>query len=185
MRRLCFRTDSRGRPAKVHLGLALLICFQTTLWAGEAVELGSRRELFVDHFLIEKLEGAQLRLHEPRREGVALKFDRPWEGGFSCYTTVMKDGGRYRMYYRGLPTAGRDASLKSVVCYAESASNPLPARSADRHQSVDLSGPQMHQSYCLQNGARETGLGRWLPGSLRSSVSAKLNFHRLTMPREN
>jgi sialidase-1 len=75
---------------------------------GPVLQLGTQRELFVDHYLIAKMEGAQLRLHEPRREGIALKFDRPWEGGFSCYTTVIKDGGTYRMYYRGLPSATRN-----------------------------------------------------------------------------
>lgn len=66
------------------------------------------------------MKGVQLKLHEPRREGVALKFDRPWEGGFSCYTTVLKDGPTYRMYYRGLPIATRDDSPEAVVCCAES-----------------------------------------------------------------
>ena len=67
----------------------------------------------------------------------------------------------------------------------QSTSNHFLAPSPDRHQSVELSGPQMPKSYCLQNGARETGLGRWLPGFLRSNNSSRLNFHRLTMPREN
>ena len=100
--------------------ISLVISLQSTLLAGEAPNLGTRRELFVDHFLIERLHGVQLKLHEPRREGVALKFDRPWEGGFSGYTTVIKDGPLYRMYYRGLPVAGRDGSENEVVCYAES-----------------------------------------------------------------
>ena len=62
--------------------------------AAEVIDLGTRRELFVDRFLIEKLDGAQLRLHEPHRDGIALKFDQPWEGGFSAYITVIKDGGQ-------------------------------------------------------------------------------------------
>jgi hypothetical protein len=87
---------------------------------GQVLQLGSQRELFVDHYLIERMAGVELRLHEPRREGVALKFDRPWEGGFSCYTTVIKDGPTYRMYYRGMPNARPDDSPEAVVCYAES-----------------------------------------------------------------
>jgi hypothetical protein len=43
----------------------------------------------------------------------------------------------------------------------------------------------MHKSSYLQNGARETGLGHWLPGFLRSNRSANLNLHRLIMPGEN
>ena len=54
---------------------------------------------------------------------------------------------------------------------AASASNHLQARSADRHQSLDPSGPRRHKSYYLPNGVRETGLGHWLPGFLRSIQS--------------
>jgi hypothetical protein len=86
----------------------------------EVIDLGTRRELFVDRFLIEKLDGAQLRLHEPHRDGIALKFDKPWEGGFSAYITVIKDGALYRMYYRGQPMATKDGSPEALVCYAES-----------------------------------------------------------------
>jgi hypothetical protein len=86
----------------------------------EVIDLGTRRELFVDHFLVEKLAGAQLRLHEPHRDGIALKFDKPWEGGFSAYFTVIKDGALYRLYYRGLPVATKDGSPEALVCYAES-----------------------------------------------------------------
>ena len=42
----------------------------------------------------------------------------------------------------------------------------------------------MHKSAYPQNGARETGLGYWLPGFLRSNQSTKPNFHRLVMPKE-
>ena len=92
-----------------------LFCAKT-----EVIDLGSRRELFVDHFLIEKLNGAELKMHEPHRDGIAVKFDQPWEGGFSCYFTVIKDGPVYRLYYRGLPIAGKDGGAEAVVCYAES-----------------------------------------------------------------
>jgi hypothetical protein len=94
--------------------LPLLAC------ADDAINLGSHRELFVDRFLIDQLKGAELRLHEPVREGVAVKFDNPWEGMYSGYATVIKDDGVYRMYYRGLPVAGRDGGAEAVVAYAES-----------------------------------------------------------------
>ena len=87
----------------------------------QPIHLGGRLELFTDDFLIERLEGARLRLHEPRQAEVALKFDSPWEGPFCGYITVIKDGDRYRMYYRGLPKSGRDGSDLEVTCYAESA----------------------------------------------------------------
>ena len=80
------------------------------------LEIGNRRELFVDHYLIDRLDGGSLRLHEPRPAGAAIKFDRPWEGCASGYITVLEDDGVYRMYYRGHPGAG-----PQVTCYAHSA----------------------------------------------------------------
>jgi hypothetical protein len=78
--------------------------------------IGSRWELFVDHWLIEKLTGASLRLQPPRDEGIALQLDRAWEGLFCGYSTVIHDPPLYRLYYRGLPTV-EDAG---TTCYAES-----------------------------------------------------------------
>jgi hypothetical protein len=85
------------------------------------IDLGTRRELFVDHYLIEKLAGAELRLQTPRDEGNVLAFDKPWEGAFCAYVTILLDEGKYRVYYRGNPTAGADGSLGETTCYAESA----------------------------------------------------------------
>lgn len=87
----------------------------------EAWDVGDRLEWFADGRMVGRLEGgASLRLHEPAPGGVVLRFDRPWEGPFSGYVTVIQDGGTYRMYYRGLPVAGRDGSPDEVTCYAES-----------------------------------------------------------------
>jgi len=84
------------------------------------IDIGSRRELFIDSYLIDHLESVRLVLHRPRDEGPVLKFDEPWEGPFCGYCTVIKDGDRFRFYYRGLPEAGRDGSEREVTCYAES-----------------------------------------------------------------
>ncbi len=84
------------------------------------LDLGSRRELMVDRHLIESLDRASLTLERPRDEGVVLRFDRPWEGAFCAYATVLKDGPLFRLYYRGLTRSGRDGSDAEVTCYAES-----------------------------------------------------------------
>jgi hypothetical protein len=84
------------------------------------IDLGSRRELFVDHYLIDQLTGAALVAERPRDEGVVLRFDKTWEGAFCGYATVIHDGPRYGLYYRGLPKSGRDGSGDEVTCYAES-----------------------------------------------------------------
>lgn len=83
-------------------------------------DLGSRLELFVDHYLIERMEGVTLELNRPVDAGEVLRFDKPWEGAFAGYATVIKDGDVYRLYYRGLPLAKADGSTSETTCYAES-----------------------------------------------------------------
>jgi len=87
-----------------------------------SIEIGSRRELFVDDYLIDKLAGAALRLHKPEPKEVVLHTDAPWEGNICAYFTVFQDGPLYRMYYRGshYDTKARKATHPEVVCYAES-----------------------------------------------------------------
>jgi len=88
--------------------------------AAPAIAIGSRLELFTDDLLLDRLDGATLSLHHPQPAGVALRFDRPWEGPFCGYITVLQDGDRFRMYYRGSPIVGRDGSTNETTCYAES-----------------------------------------------------------------
>ena len=84
------------------------------------LQIGSNRELFVDQYLIEKLNNVAQELHTPRNEGVVLKFDNPWEGNFSGYCTIIKDSNQYKLYYRGIRDAGKDGNDNEVTCYAQS-----------------------------------------------------------------
>ncbi|MBN1393692.1 MAG: hypothetical protein JW959_01485 [Pirellulales bacterium] len=104
---------------KFRLILPAVLFLCTPALAVEPVDIGSRLEPIVDDCLIDKLDGAALRLHSPTPREIVLKFDRPWEGPYSSYCTVLKDGDCYRMYYRGLPEA-RHALDTEVTCYAES-----------------------------------------------------------------
>ncbi len=88
-----------------------------------AVDIGSRRELFVDDALVDRWAGdARLELQRPVPHEVVLVTDRPWEGNTSAYFTVFQDGPRYRMYYRGshFDEKTRRATHPEVTCYAES-----------------------------------------------------------------
>lgn len=80
-----------------------------------SLDIGSRLELFLDYQLIGQLKGTRLRLQKPRPAEVAIEYDQPWEDWYAFYTTVLKDGDTYRMYYRCLsePSPG-------FTCYAES-----------------------------------------------------------------
>jgi hypothetical protein len=88
--------------------------------AAQSIDIGSRRELFLDHYLIEKLNAAKLEMQKPVDRGAVLKYDKPWEGAFSAYGTIIHDGPRYRFYYRGLPVAKTELKSGTVTCYAES-----------------------------------------------------------------
>ena len=69
--------------------------------AVDPIDIGSRRELFVDQHLIERLDGVRLELHRPTRREVVLRSDAPWEGNRSAYQSVFQDGDRFLIYYRG------------------------------------------------------------------------------------
>jgi len=86
-----------------------------------ALQLGSRLELFVDDWLVERLRGASLLLHHPAPREVATTFTKPCEGNTSYYWRVFEDGDLFRMYYRGSHFRWRTRqTLHQVVCYAES-----------------------------------------------------------------
>lgn len=87
-----------------------------------AVVIGSRRELFVDSLLIDRMHNARLQASEPREEEIAFAFEQPWEGALSAYTTILTDTTtskrRFRAYYRGGTVVG--STNTQVTCYAES-----------------------------------------------------------------
>lgn len=90
------------------------------------VEIGARRELFVDDALIAKLTGkAELRLHHPVPREIVITHDAPWEGSACGYHSIFQDGAVYRMYYRGWDLTVEGGKLKTnahpmFFCYAES-----------------------------------------------------------------
>lgn len=85
------------------------------------INIGSRRELFVDEYLIDRMENAELRLHRPMPRGVAIVHDKPWEGNVCFYHTVFQDQDHCKMYYRGAHyNEGTEKITHQVVCYAES-----------------------------------------------------------------
>ena len=102
------------------LGWFLLVSGTSALAQQSPIEIGSRRELFLDQYLIEKLDHAQLQLHEPRDEGTVLRFDQPWEGIHCGYCTMIRDGAMMRVYYRGMPAGTADGTAGEVTCVADS-----------------------------------------------------------------
>ncbi len=99
----------------------LLPFLLTPLMAADPIHIDGRRELFVDSFLLDAMKGTSLRLAIPRDEGVAFAFDKPWEGPFSGYATILTlPDGRLQAYYRGKQVQDKDGSDSEVTCVAES-----------------------------------------------------------------
>lgn len=119
-------TPPRTRLAVFSSAVLAATVLSLGLSLSSATSIGSRRELFVDDALIERLHGqAELRLHQPVPREVVIVRDAPWEGAGSGYTSLFKDGDLYRMYYKawqrtpgpGVPNTDKNPLL---CCYAES-----------------------------------------------------------------
>lgn len=73
-----------------------------------SIEIGARRELFIDRYLIEDLANARLHLHPPERKNIVLSVEQPLENACSACFNVIQDQDRVLIYYRGYHPVGRD-----------------------------------------------------------------------------
>ena len=86
------------------------------------IELSSDTQVFVDDFLIERMERISRTLHSPQkaRENPVLKADRPWEGDLPLEGgTVLFDEEEqlFKMWYNSLPNKDRP-QIDEYLCYA-------------------------------------------------------------------
>ena len=110
------------------LAVAVLPALLNAAAPAQPVDIGSRRELFVDGHLIGKLTGARLVMHNPQpAPPPARPLPRTGTYGAYAYATVFRDGAIYRLYGRRergkiLPdSAPRDRRwFNQVTCYAQS-----------------------------------------------------------------
>jgi hypothetical protein len=91
---------------------------QNSNCGNETIDIGSRRELFVDKLIVDKLQNVEFYLHQPQKLPLSKS---PLVGK---YGTIIKDGGLFRAYYRELDP-NYDGALYSgnpgeLSCYAES-----------------------------------------------------------------
>ncbi len=88
-------------------------------------DIGDRRELFVDDFLVESMSGSvHLQMHRPQPKEIAIVHDAPWEGSGCGYHSIFHDGEKYRMYYKAwhiMVEEGKLDTKNRFLCYAESA----------------------------------------------------------------
>lgn len=145
MVRICNKNEQPGSMRIMRRASLMNVVLNTTAWrtvlrlmvpvaiavsggtaliaADKPIDIGSRRELFVDRLLIDRMDGVDLRMHRP------VKAPRPTSPlPIAAYATVIKDtderGALFRAYWRD-----RDPSFRGqresgdggeLVCYAES-----------------------------------------------------------------
>ncbi|MEZ6127117.1 MAG: hypothetical protein R3C59_00380 [Planctomycetaceae bacterium] len=112
------------RRTRLNFYAALMaVVLTVNLSWGQPIDIGSRRELFVDRLLIDSLSDAELRLHHPVR---TPRPESPLPEKY--YFTVLKDhdekGNLYRAYWRDTDPdfSGpfHTGHAGEIVCYAES-----------------------------------------------------------------
>lgn len=88
------------------------------------IQIGSRRELFVDDYLIDQLQDVRLVLQRPQPQEIVFACDQPWEGNTCIYFRIIPDGGKFRMWYQGAHWQLDPTDPKKThpyhICYAES-----------------------------------------------------------------
>lgn len=89
----------------------------------QPIEIGNRRQVFIDHKFIKESEGVELAVHQPLKTGdYTIQPEHPWEsGGIGPYSSVLKVGDTYHMWYHSMSTPHWDTGHdRGAICYARS-----------------------------------------------------------------
>ena len=81
-------------------GLCFFLIGSSEASGGEIRHLGGQLQLFLDDWLVASSDNVRWVLHSPERREAAIRVDRPWEDIYMYNPVVIKDGHRYRMWYR-------------------------------------------------------------------------------------
>ena len=85
------------------------------------IDISNHRQLFVDNDLIDTLDNVCIHQHTPIPREMCLSLNRPWEGETSWCPVVIKDGDKYRMWYRSQDVQQNAGGFNhTFTAYAES-----------------------------------------------------------------
>lgn len=70
------------------------------LSAAEPLDIGSGRQLFLDDFIIERIDGLKRVMHQPVKRGAVIKPDQPWETSLQtrCSPAWDKERKRFKLW---------------------------------------------------------------------------------------
>lgn len=85
----------------------------------QPIDVGDRKQLFLDERWFASQHGMRLTVNPPVKHERGLLPEMPWESHWvGPYSTVMEDGGRYRLWYDAM--ADIPGNHDRGLCYAES-----------------------------------------------------------------
>ncbi len=118
------------KPFNTILCSAILLAFGlSTVYAAAPIDVGSRKQLFIDNKFIASSKGVELTMNPPAKTNQpVLSSDKPWDGqekpGIGWYSSVLKDGDKIRIWGSGkgvLPVRMKpDGPVVFLLSYAES-----------------------------------------------------------------
>ena len=89
----------------------------------DAIDVGSRKQLFIDQRFFHRSSGIRLRMNPPAQSPQpVLRPDKPWEAaGIGGYNTVIRAGANdFRLWYAAQMLSGHPQEGAVRLCYAES-----------------------------------------------------------------
>ncbi|MEE2638989.1 MAG: VCBS repeat-containing protein [Planctomycetota bacterium] len=108
----------------------------------EGLEIGFRRQLFLDDFIIEKMEGLSSKMHQPVKRGSVIQPDQPGENWIQtrCKPVWDKDARCFKIWLFASSHApmGKWGPRPTGACYAESRDGLLWTKPALRQ--VEIAG---------------------------------------------
>lgn len=84
----------------------VVLCFCGATAGGAPIELGPKKQLFLDDYLIASKTNVTLRIHpaEKSRDNPVIRQTEPWEDPFNIvYGSVLRDGDKYKAWYKSGP----------------------------------------------------------------------------------
>lgn len=96
---------------------------ESTAAAEKVWDIGNRRQLFIDHRFIADSFNTELVVHQATKtREMNIKPDKPWEvGGVGPYSSVLKDGDTYLMWYHVMTSVQWHIDLYAgAICLARS-----------------------------------------------------------------
>jgi len=109
--------------------LYVAFCFLTvallaTCTESATIDVGCRKQLFIDKNLVESSRNVTFTMNSPRRDGkMLITADESWEekGSIAVYSSVLRDGDRARIWYDLVEVTGDGPyDHERRVAYAES-----------------------------------------------------------------